>query len=346
MNKNVIRIAALSAAGTLLLASCDHKELCFDHDPHALKYQAEIQADYLRVWEYSDPEGVNWQHQWPLGFEFSYESLNPAFPKGLRASVYNEHGANRIENMETFGGYLPLASGRNDILFYNNDTEYIVFSGMDALASATATTRSRTRPTYKGSPFVKSPVKEQTVSAPDMLYGSSVMDYYPEKTLDPVPLKVHMTPLVFTYYIRFEFSHGLQYVALARGAFAGVASGVNIYTGETSENQATIMFDAEMTSFGSQAFVRSFGAPGFPNGNYGTRGDAAYGLNLEVKLRNGKIKTFDFDISEQMKHQPQGGVIVVKGLEITDEEGKGGSSGFDVDVDDWGEYEDIPLNLK
>ena len=46
-----------------------------------------------------------------------------------------------------------------------------------------------------------------------------------------------------------------------------------------------------------------------------------------------------------MRHQPQGGVIVVDGLEITDQEGAGGSSGFDVDVEGWGDYQDIPIVL-
>nr|WP_233555714.1 MULTISPECIES: hypothetical protein [unclassified Bacteroides] len=44
-----------------------------------------------------------------------------------------------------------------------------------------------------------------------------------------------------------------------------------------------------------------------------------------------------------MAAQPQGGVIVVSGIEIPDEEGMEGGSGFDVDVDGWGEFEDIEL---
>lgn len=345
MKKQTSYITIPAIAGILLFSACDHKELCMDHDPHATKYQVEIEADYLRIWEYSDPEGVNWKHQWPLGFDFSYESLNPGLPKGLRASVYNADGDNRLENMPATGGLLPLSAGKNDILFYNNDTEYIVFNDMGDLASATASTRTRTRPSYVGSPFTKSGVTEQTVSQPDMLYGSSVLDYYPERTIDPVPLKIHMTPLVFTYYVRLEFESGLKYVALARGAFGGMAGGVNISSGETSEQKVTVMFDAELTDFGAQAFVRSFGAPGFPNSHYGTRADDVYTMNIEVRLRNGKIKTFDFDITQQMKHQPQGGVITISGLEISDQEGQGGSSGFDVSVEGWGEYQDIPLVL-
>lgn len=50
-------------------------------------------------------------------------------------------------------------------------------------------------------------------------------------------------------------------------------------------------------------------------------------------------------MTEQVAAQPQGGVIVVSGIEISDEEGQKGGSGFEVDVNDWGEYEDVELPL-
>ena len=103
--------------------------------------------------------------------------------------------------------------------------------------------------------------------------------------------------------------------------------------------------DCTVEDFGMQAFVRSFGIPGFPNEHYTTKSPNSYSLNLEVRLKNGIIKSFDFDVTDQVAAQPQGGVIIVDGIEISDEEGESGGSGFDVDVDDWGEYEDIELPL-
>jgi len=67
-------------------------------------------------------------------------------------------------------------------------------------------------------------------------------------------------------------------------------------------------------------------------------------LNLEVMMKNGKLKEFEFDVTDQLSAQPRGGVITVDGLEVTDEEA-GNESGFDVDVDGWGRYEDIELPL-
>ena len=46
-----------------------------------------------------------------------------------------------------------------------------------------------------------------------------------------------------------------------------------------------------------------------------------------------------------MHYQPHGGVINIDGITITDQEGGGTSSGFDVDVEGWGAYKDIPINF-
>jgi len=75
--------------------------------------------------------------------------------------------------------------------------------------------------------------------------------------------------------------------------------------------------------------VKSFGIPDYPGDHYGdgTRTtERSYHLNLEVRLHNGAMKTFEFDVTDQVKAQPRGGVIIVSdGLVITDEEGAAGS---------------------
>ena len=50
-------------------------------------------------------------------------------------------------------------------------------------------------------------------------------------------------------------------------------------------------------------------------------------------------------MSSQLEQNPRGGVILATGYEVTDEEGNAGGGGFDVDVDGWGDYEDIPLPI-
>ena len=126
-----------------------------------------------------------------------------------------------------------------------------------------------------------------------------------------------------------------------------MARSVLLYNGNTSEEAATILYDCEITDYGVRATVNSFGAPGYPHGNYPTRGEAEnrHSLNLEVLMRNGSMITFDFDVTDQVQAQPHGGVIVVSGIKVKETDGTQGSGGFDVDVNDWGPYEDIDLPL-
>ncbi len=329
----------------MLFPSCELRGLCYTHDEHALKSDVLIEAAYAREWHYTYEGGTDWKNYptWAETFGMEYDAMRPDVPEGLRVQTYRVDGTGSMVNLPPSGGIVNLRPGEQSLLFYNNDTEYIVFSGTDAFASAKATTRTRTRFSYFGSPYLES--REATVAPPDMLYGAYVESLTVNGVVETVKLPVTMHPLVYTYLVRYEFSHGLEHVALARGALAGMAEAVWLNSGRTSDESATLLYDCTLQEFGAQAVVKSFGVPDFPNERYRTRNGHKYALNLEVKLRNGKVKTFDFDVTDQLAVQPQGGVIVVRGIVITDEEGKEGGSGFDVNVDDWGDYEDVDIQL-
>ena len=337
--KRSYKLTALACV--LALTSCNHQELCYDHPPHATRYQANIIADYRYDWE-EHYSGTDWETNWPAHY-LPYDGFRPVKPSGLRVVKSNIEGKSDIHNLPADGGTISLYEGVNDLLFYNNDTEYILFSRQDGGATTRATTRSRSRASYVESKYANE--GEETVNAPDMLYGNFIDDYLAVKQVEPSVIEVTLHPLVFTYKIRYEFQSGLEYVSLVRGALTGMARSVLMNTGYTSAEPATILYDCEKTGFGARAVVRSFGVPDFPNANYGSRATDKHALNLEVMLRNGNMLSFDFDVTEQVKAQPHGGVIVVKGIVINEEDGKAGSGGFDVTVNDWGEYEDIELPM-
>lgn len=75
------------------------------------------------------------------------------------------------------------------------------------------------------------------MNQPDMLYGAYMEEYTAEKTLVPTELPVTLRPLVYTYMIRYEFESGQQYVALARGALAGMAETVYLNDGHTGKTR-------------------------------------------------------------------------------------------------------------
>ena len=339
-------VGAVCAAALLVgLTSC-RKDLCYDHDSHGASVKVDVTATWEQEWERD--HGTGWEESWSgQGWDewMAYNDLRPEVPDGIRAVLYTPSGTRDERNLPAEGGRLAMVEGEHTIQFYNNDTEYIVFNDDPATGTVSVTTRTRTR-----IGFEEMHAGERTVSQPDVLYSSYVESYVAKPTYEADVLPVELHPLVYTYAIRFEFSHGAQYVALARGALAGMAESVYLHNGKTGTEAATVFFDATVCDWGSSAQVNSFGIPDFHPGETNpsassTRAARNYSLQLEVRLHNGEYKTFERDITDQIENQPRGGVIVVSGLEITDEEGQSGGSGFDVDVDDWGDRHEIEIPI-
>lgn len=344
------KIKLIAAAASILIpfiSSCDHKELCFDHWEHSPRHQVNFQADWDCTWEYTH-EGVNWQSEWHnYDFAQAYEDLLHEKGTGIRSQVYTDGHDNELQNLPAAGGIVRMTPGEHQVLFYNNDTEYIVFNDISLVANASATTRTRSRATYRGNskaPEYGTRAEETTVNAPDALFAKYIESYTAEKAQVAPIENIILRPLVFRYLIRYHFKSGSEYIALARGALAGMAGSVYLTDGHTGVEPVTVLFDADPYIWGVEAVVNTFGVPNFPNPDY-TRA-AFYGLNLEVRLRNGELLNFDFDISDQIARQPRGGVIDVYDLEIPDDIGNAEEKGaFGVAIDSWGEYNDVTFDL-
>lgn len=346
--RNRVLFALLSAL--VLFTSCEYKELCYNHEEHALHWHINLIADYRQDWEDSSTISNKWAENWPSHY-IPYNELRPALPSGLRVLTYNESGNEPLKsNIASEGGVITLSPGLNDIMLYNNDTEYIVFTDLENSATTRATTRTRSRSSYLGNQYSNTD-DELTVNQPDMLYGAFIKEYNAEKVLEPEDFAITVQPLVYTYKVRFEVEEGLEYIDLARGALSGMAGSVYMHTGYTASDPVTVLFDCEVTDFGARSLVKSFGIPDFPVSDYIVDGDAGsrasdrkYALNLELKLVNDKFLSMDFDVTDQVAAQPHGGVIVVSGIVVKREEATT-SGGFDVDVEGWGDAEDIVLPL-
>lgn len=331
--KHLITAAIIVA----LTSGCNHKELCFDHPDHAPKYNVRIAASYNLVWEIPYNNQTDWLHNWNSSMGIAYESLNPEIPDGLRVKSYTKNSVPLSFNIPAEGGNLSLPKGYQSLLFYNNDTEYIKIVDEDSYTLALATTRARARKSYQRD-------DELTVAPPDMLFGNRKDDFVNIASATPETIPVTMRPLTFSYMIRYEFSHGIEYVALARGALAGMAQGVYLQSGVNSDIPVTLLFDCEVKPWGIETVVKSFGLPGFPNVDY-LRAASTFALNLEVLLKNGKTLSFDADVTPQLSIQPYGGVIYAGPFEIPDDIGSNNGSGFTVDVDGWGDEQDVDIML-
>ena len=201
-------VTGLVLSGLVTLSSGCRKELCYNHDEHAYSVKVDVTATWEREWERD--HGRGWKNTWEgRGWNswMTYDDLRPEVPGGIRAVVYDPDGNRHDErNLAAEGGRLAMTEGRHSILFYNNNTEYIVFNDLTSSATATATTRTRTR-----AGFSELHKDERTVGQPDMLYGSYLGEYEAKPGYEAVSLPVELRPLVYTYVVRCEFSHGAQY---------------------------------------------------------------------------------------------------------------------------------------
>ena len=310
----------------VLAVSCNHKELCDDHEPHSERVEYKLELDFDCEWEYNIESNVDWEQVWKPEYGISYDDIRPKEPEGVRVHIFNEDDQTEtVRNLTKQNSTIRFnQEGHYDMLFYNNDTEYIVFEGLESYNTASATTRGSSR--------------SRAMNAPDMLFGAYVDSVHVQKSTQTNTMKVTLKPLVYTYLVRCEFAERADEIASATGALTGVACKVNLSNGRTTPDEGTISYDCTVGDFGVQALVRSFGIPDYPNPNY-SRSERKYEAYLEVRLKDGTNKQFKFDITEQMVKQPHGGVILIEGIKMNDS-----GDGFNVGVNGWGEVVEVPLN--
>ena len=322
-----------------MLSGC-RKDLCYNHEEHSMAVKTHVQAAWEQEWEREFH--INWEEVWKEEWPREYDEFRPEVSEGMRAIVYTDEKYAE-SNLNSEGGRLAMPEGRHSLLFYNNDTEYIIFDEVTSLATASATTRTRTRAN-----FAELHENERTVTPPDMLYGAYVAEYEAERTWDPVALPIEMRPLVYSYLIRYRFASGQQYVVQARGALAGVADKVYLKDGHTDGVSSTVLFDCKVDELGCTALLQSFGAPdySYTDGYTADQTNKQYTLSLEVMLGNGKTLSYTFDVSGLMRAQPRGGVIQVTDIVVPDEDGQDGSGAFNPEVEGWKDEIDIPLPIN
>lgn len=338
---NRLLLAALAAAA---LVSCRHRDFCYDHDDHRYTARALVRADYVLRWEAPDPGQTDWSRHWPADMPMAYADLLPRKPAALRVVAYGGQ-APHYSTLPPDGGTLQTAEGPQDLLFINADTEYIVYDGMGAFATAMATTTTRTRQTYRGNSKYTPASRadgERTLSPPDVAFVQRVAGHEARPAAEATELSVTLQPVVHTWVVCFRFAAGLKYVSLARAALAGMAAGVWLNTGTNTREAATLLFDCQKTPWGFIAPVRSFGQPGYPHPDY-TRATGQYALSLELALTGGKFLTLEYDITDQIVRQPRGGVVEVRDIEVREEQAVSYGSGFEVDLNGWGQYEDVVM---
>ncbi|MEI3555008.1 MAG: DUF5119 domain-containing protein [Alistipes senegalensis] len=142
-------MAAAGLGALLLLAACDHKELCYQH-PHTSS----------------------------LHVVFDWREAPDADPESMYVWFFPEEGENRCNTtLPQADGAVSLAEGRYDVLALNGDTEKIRFADTDRLDGFTvgATSGSLLASMGRGGdnvPRAEGTEDQAVLLPPDMVYGA------------------------------------------------------------------------------------------------------------------------------------------------------------------------------
>lgn len=123
-------LMGLTFAGLTFLSTSCRKDLCYDHDEHGLSVKVNLSSDWEQEWERT--YAYDWEKLWEEDWKYDYEDLCPAPADGIRVQVYTSDGQRIESNLPDEGGRIAMPEGTHELLFYNNDTEYIVFDGVAA----------------------------------------------------------------------------------------------------------------------------------------------------------------------------------------------------------------------
>lgn len=324
--------------------------------------------------------GVDWKTEWQYMWDESLHGpLGYSEPSGVRANVFsltesNERFKYTTRNLPKSGGRVNLTTRQSyDMVFFNNDTEYILFYSDDANDYLYATTRSNSKTAYTRA--------YAHYNQPDQLFGTFLQDLY--VTDDPDAYTIHydangypyylynitasLTPYTFIYLCQVMLlnnndEEGKRIIGCNGISADGLAGGVDLFTRVTDSLNLVAITQEDVKPIqtnrplrlpdGTQtegdifaARIMTWGIPGIdPLEKIMARTVVQPQDSIEVgiglTLRNGNVHSIQRNITELIKRKPAGGIItiVIDTAEIPDsiigEKPKPGG-GFDASVDNW-----------
>jgi len=323
----------------VLLSSCEHKELCYQH-PH---------AKTVRV-------------------VFDWREAPDASPQGMCVYFYPAEGGSgqRVDFKGTSGGEVELRVGKYRVMCYNNDTEAVLFYDTGNFDTHGAYTREGNvlEPIYGNganyAPRAEGTEDERVLISPDMMWGCTateveitdagvsyvcvpkcergVWDGSPTKSAEQV-ITLYPHELVCTYTYEVHNVKNLKHVVQMCGSLSGLAPSMLLADESLGTECVTVPF--ESVSDGVSCVTGRFYTFGHHEENA-----APHRMTFYVVMDDGKKYAYGVDAAERFNvtgqvhaaPDPKHVHIVIDGLDLPQPIENG--SGFDVTMDDWGVVEE------
>ncbi len=304
---------------TLLSASCEHKELCFDHG-----------------------------HIVNLKVTFDWQYAPEAAPATMSLYMFPEGGGEgmRYEFTDSKGGTIRIPIGNYKAFCFNSDTEVIRYRNSESFETFELITRdAKALMGMQGLGFSSSGVPrangtegERIAFSPDLLWSDRTEQIEITEANAPANLTLYPQSVVNTYTIEVRNVANLKYVRALSGSLSGLTEGYLPSTGGLGDDRVTIPFEVTYTAGEDKirGSLRTFGHC------YDTAVDHI--LVIYAVMSDGSKYYYTFDVTNQMHSaSDQRNIhIVVDELPLPKPITNGG--GFRPDVGGWSSV-DIDIDM-
>ncbi len=330
----------------MVATSCEHKELCYHH-PHTAK--------------------VSFMSDWS---KFEKET-----PTGMTVMVYPQQGGEAIKHLthDIGNATLDLPVGiYHSFIFNQSESEYgsVSFRGMESYETAEVYTNSTKSSWYK-----TRAENERVVTAPEWIgtsrhEGAEVTQEMVDATGEDILARTQQrnalgiviaehTPqnIIYTVTVTVHIK-GFHNLRSARASLDGLAEGYYFGSGKYSENTVTQLIENwekttdkdDPTKGTMTAAITCFG---LPEGHTATPEENQFSISI-LLVDNKTVMDYTFDVGDRFVNDNSADVNVSLSLELEleieeplpDVKPEGGSSsGFDATVDDWGDEENVEIEV-
>ena len=349
MKTNKFLSIIYSCATLLLAASCEHKELCFQH-PHTTQLVVEFD------WSYA-PDAMRNNEVGGMCLWFY-----PVDEEGTQTQTPTRYDLTGMK-----GGTIEVPIGRYQILYYNNDYEVVRFRNVNDFWLKECYTRDGnifepvSGNTRGYTPRATGAEDERVVITPDMMWGDHAMnleirndglsywfvrDGETERTTikrdeHRITLMPHEQVCHYSYEIRNV--ENLDGVTQMSAALTGMSGAVFCAAEQVRKEYVTLPFEAntgdETTIEGNFLTFGHYGVDDDATRADGDADDGFHKLVLYTWLKDGSKYYYTFDVTDQVDEAPDKRRvhIVIDGLSLPEPIIEGN---IEVGVDDWIEVEE------
>ena len=321
-----------------------------------------------------------WQADWKDRWAFAWDaasngSLGYEAPRSTRMHSYvrdldGQTASAQVFNFMGTSGSARIMTGMYDFLFYNNDSEALLFDAesrpddiyaytrvvspglqlsmpVQTLAQKVAGSKSDGGMKAENDPVVLQPDGLFTLFTPEQLISDDVADYefIDGRYVIRITGTMHPADFIWLFQVRLLNNRGRVVGSGGGCALTGMADGVDLKTGVTGTDNVTVPSDLLLNRTADPDLMAarfvSFGIPGCNAYAPASVRDAPEGehfLVLNILYNNGSYNNLRVDVTGQLRALPTGGVITLE-LDVDDfpPESGGQGGGFAAVMQDWDE---------